>query len=167
MHDLLPNPKNRPKQSLMHQIRLLQFIFYWWNLFIYLYTSLKQHIDFYLQFQLSVAQISINSKNRNIHNALCKSGYWSWQRLNCFPTHNFSIHCFLFGKRPRRGRWPMLSYIWGIFSFSFFSFSVPPNPNPTLRPKSQPQGPNPILEAQIPFLRPKSHLWGPNPSLKA
>ena len=29
----------------------------------------------------------------------------------------------LFGQRPRRGRWPMLSHIWGNFSSSFFSFS--------------------------------------------
>ena len=56
----------------------------------------------------------------------------------------------LFGQRPRRGRWPMLSHIWGIFS----SFSyVPPS--------------NPSLKAQIPVSRPKSQSWGPNPSLKA
>ena len=33
---------------------------------------------------------------------------WSWGRA---------------GQRPRRGRWPMLSHIWGIFSFSSSSFS--------------------------------------------
>ena len=61
----------------------------------------------------------------------------------------------LFGQRPRRGRWPMLSHIWGIFSSSSssssfsFSFFVPPL-------KSQSRGPNPSLEAQIPALRPKS-----------
>ena len=35
------------------------------------------------------------------------------------------------------------------------------------RPKSQPWGPNPNLEAQIPTLRPKSQPQGPNLSLQA
>ena len=54
----------------------------------------------------------------------------------------------LFGQRPQRGRWPMLSHR-GIFSSSF-SFSVPPP-----------------LQAHILALRPKSQSWGPNPNLKA
>ena len=68
------------------------------------------------------------------------------------------------GQRPRRGRWPMLSHIWGVFSsfsFSFFSSSAPPLP-PASRPISQPGGPYPSLEAQIPVLSPKSletRIW--------
>ena len=69
----------------------------------------------------------------------------------------------LFGQWPRRGRWPMLSHIWGNFSFSFSFFSVPPPSNPSLeaqipasRPKSQSRGPNPKLEAQIQASRPKT-----------
>ena len=60
----------------------------------------------------------------------------------------------------------MLSHIWGIFSSSssFFSF-VFPFP-PTSRPISQPRGPYPSLEAQIPVLRPKSQPQGPNPNPK-
>ena len=59
--------------------------------------------------------------------------------------------CSLFGQWPRRGRRPMLSHIWGFFSFSSssfssFSFSIPPL-------KSQSRGPNPSLKAQIPALK--------------
>ena len=75
----------------------------------------------------------------------------------------------------------MVSHIWGIFySFSSSFSSVPPSkPSlvaqiPVLRPKSQPQGLNPSLEAQISAvkvkilsLRPKSHSWGQNLILEA
>ena len=61
-----------------------------------------------------------------------------------------------FWQRPRRGRWPMHSQVWGIFSSFFY---VPPSP--------QPPGPYLSFEAHIPASRPKSQSWGPNPSLKA
>ena len=52
--------------------------------------------------------------------------------------------CFLlFGPRPWRGWWPMLSYR-GIFS-SFFV--CPPTQTPASRPKSQSWSPNPSLKA--------------------
>merc|ERR1711951_48165 len=57
---------------------------------------------------------------------------------------------------------PMLLYTWGIFS----SFSTPFLP-PASRPISQPRGPYPSLEAQIPVLRPKSQPQGPNSIFKA
>ena len=57
----------------------------------------------------------------------------------------------------------MLSLIWGIFSSTFFFFfSYVPLPL-----KSQSRGPNFGIEAQIPVLRPKSQPQGPNPSLEA
>ena len=58
-----------------------------------------------------------------------------------------------------KGRWPMLSHIWGIFLFSSLSSSV--RPAPPLR------GPNSSPETQIPVPWPKSYAKGPNPSLKA
>ena len=61
------------------------------------------------------------------------------------------------GQWPRRARWPMLSYIWGIFSSSFFFSFVSPLP-PTSRPISQPWGFYPSLEAQIPDVRPKFQI---------
>ena len=77
---------------------------------------------------------------------------------------------FLFGPRPRRGRWPMLSHRG---NFSFFFYVPPPGSNPSLEAqipasklKSQPWGSNPSLEAQIPALRLKSQPWGSNPSLE-
>ena len=81
---------------------------------------------------------------------------------------------FLFGQRPQRGRWPMLSHR-GNFSFFFFFYLPPPRgPNPSLEAqipasslKSQSPGLNPSLEAQIPVLRLKSQPWGSNPSLEA
>ena len=108
----------------------------------------------------------------------------SYQEFVHFQSHRCHNNCLLkqdfypkfqnlwppFWAAARRDRWPMLSHIWGIFSFSF---SIPPsNPNfkaqiPASRPKSQSWGPNPCLEAQIPVLRPKSQPQGPNPSLKA
>ena len=98
------------------------------------------------------------------------------------------VRMLLFGQRPRRGRWPMLSHIWETFSFSSFSFfsfffSVPPPLEAQIlvsRPKSYSWGLNPSLEtqiqaslpksqieAQIPASRPKSQPQGSNPSLKA
>ena len=64
----------------------------------------------------------------------------------------------LFGQRPRRGRWPMLSHIGEISPFS--PPSVPP-PSLSVHPL---WGSNLSLEAQISPLRPKSQPWGPNPS---
>ena len=70
-----------------------------------------------------------------------------------------------FGQGPQRGRRPMLSHIWGIFSFSTSLSSLfilpPSNPSlrakiPVLRPKSQSQSLNPSLEAQILAWRPTS-----------
>ena len=60
----------------------------------------------------------------------------------------------------------MLSHIWGIFSSFFSFFSAPPLP-PASRPISQPGGPYPSLEAQIPVLRLKSHPQGQNLNPKA
>ena len=82
----------------------------------------------------------------------------SWYDIS---SHLYSL--FLFGQRPRRDRWPMISHIWGIFSSSFSSFSSvhlsicrPPPQIPFSRPKSQSWGPNPSLKAQILASRPKS-----------
>ena len=74
----------------------------------------------------------------------------------------FLLPLSFFGQGPQRGRRPMLSHIWGIFSFSFSSSSSVPPPL-----KSQSRGPNSSLKAQIPVLRPKSQLQGQNPSLQA
>ena len=69
--------------------------------------------------------------------------------------------CRPFGQRPRRGRWPMLSHIWGIFLLLLLLLRPPPSdPNPSLKP-------NPSLEFQIPALRLKFLPWSQNPSLKA
>ena len=68
-----------------------------------------------------------------------------------------------FGQRPRRGQWPMVSY---MRNFLLLFFSVPlSNPSleaqiPVSRPKSQTWGQN--LAS-----RPRSQLWGPNLSLQA
>ena len=52
--------------------------------------------------------------------------------LSSFSSFLSSFLLFLlFGQRPRRGRWPMLLHIWGIFSS--FSFSAPPSPPPSLQ----------------------------------
>ena len=77
--------------------------------------------------------------------------------VKCFATLHPAMSvrrlvCPLFGQRPRKGQWPMLSHR-GIFSFFM---SVPAPQIPVSRPKFQSRGPNPSLEAQIP--------WGPNPS---
>ena len=93
----------------------------------------------------------------------CSYGCVNTPKLGCVNTPIFgrvtttffqSVNTSFFGQRPQRGRWPMLSHIWGIFSspFSFF-FYVPRS--------------NPSLEAHIPVLRPKSQSWGPNPNLQA
>ena len=67
----------------------------------------------------------------------------------------------LFGQRPQRGRWPMLSHR-GIFSSSSFSSSFSVFPPPTFRPISQPWSPYTSLDAQIPILRSKSQPQGAN-----
>ena len=66
----------------------------------------------------------------------------------------------IFGQRPQRGHWPMLSHIWGIFSF-FFSSSFAQIL--ASRPKSQPKGTDPSLEAQISALKSKSQPRGRMP----
>ena len=50
---------------------------------------------------------------------------------------------------------------------SFLLLHVRTRPPPASRPISQPGGPYPSLQAQIPVLRPKSHPQGPNPNPKA
>ena len=92
---------------------------------------------------------------------LCCFMTWKWfphaiLRTSLSSCIIVSLGCLLFGQRPRRGRWPMLSHIWGIFSFSFSFFYVPPPQIPVSRPKFQSRGPNPSLEAHIPASRPKS-----------
>ena len=79
-------------------------------------------------------------------------------KSNGIPLVNLTLSTtLLFGQQPQRGRWPMLSHTWGIFSSSSFSFFVPHPPQiPISRPKFQSQGQNPSPEAQIPALRPKS-----------
>ena len=84
-----------------------------------------------------------------------KSVRWSAVPVPCLSRLGLKLRERA-GQRPRRGRWPMLSHIWGIFSFSFSSSSVPPPQIPVSRPKFQSRGPNPSLEAHIPASRPKS-----------
>ena len=60
---------------------------------------------------------------------------YSWKRQGkinvtlCLMRQILGLRC-LVGQRPQRGRWPMLSHIWGIVSSSFF-FSVCPPPSNT------------------------------------
>ena len=100
-----------------------------------------------------------------------------WTKKN----KKLSIIVSFFGQRPQRGRWPMLSHMGKFFLLLLLLLvRTPPPSAPTSRPISQPRGPCPSLEAQIPVLRPKSqpqsqnpisrsksHLRGSNPGLEA
>ena len=61
----------------------------------------------------------------------------------------FSHRQLLFGQRPQRGRWPMLSHIWGVFSLSSSPPPYPPSQIPVSRPLFQSRGLNPSLKAYI------------------
>ena len=75
-----------------------------------------------------------------------------------------SVGRFPFGQRSRRGRCPMLSHIWGIFSlFSSFSFSAPPQIQVS-RPKSQFFSSYSFFFSVLPL---KSLSRGPNCSVEA
>ena len=78
----------------------------------------------------------------------------------------------VFGQRPRRGRCPVEYRGTFVRSFvhsfvrSFVRLFVRP-PLPASGLKSQPQGSNPRLEAQIPASGLKYQPWGSNLSLEA
>ena len=61
-------------------------------------------------------------------------------------TRSSSLCPSLFGQRPQRGRWPMLSHRGKFSSLSFSFFS----PSFSVLPLDQPESPKSSLEAQIP-----------------
>ena len=102
---------------------------------------------------------------------------------------SLSLSLSLFGQRPRKS----YAFTHGEISPSSLTYSRPkswpsspypsleaqipslrtksqpqgPSPSPCLMPNSQPQGPIPSLMAQFPASRHNSQFQGPNPSLKA
>ena len=81
---------------------------------------------------------------------------------------SFVSFCFFFfpfwAAAPKGSMTYAFTHIRDFLLLLPFLLCTPPHP-PALRPISQPRGPNPSLEAQIPTSRPKSPPQGPNSSL--